>query len=533
MRRGQLKVNLYVVLAVLVSVTPQVREARAQAALFDKTWGGPFVDNGSALAVDPTGNIYVGGGTGSFEGLSGFLLKYDSGGNLIWQRVLSLIVSGLALDQEGNIYAVGILVPGLPLVVSKFDRNGTPLWHRSLRSELYSMCEIDVFETCGEVATDSTGSVYVASAPTILRTNGDRAAFLAKLDGAGNVIWQRHWEHPNARPLVTGIAVAATGDMYMATTGFLLKYDANGNLVWDRALSSQFPQGVALDLDGNIYVVGRCSSKYCIIKYDAAGNPLWQQTWDADGPQGVTVDSAGNIYVIATTYRFGAGSNDFLLLRFDDHGNLIWQRTFGGPDSDDVSAVAAGPLGRIYATGRTGSAVRVLGTPTLAVAGAAVTSSPVGGISVVPPLAVGSPEISVAIPDGSETFTGTEDVLVLALQDYTMVPIDIKPGSDPNSINLGSEGVVPVAILTTATFDAAEVDPVTITLAGAEVRLKGKSGHSGSLQDVDGDGDLDLVVQLEINQLELTEGSTQAVLIGKTLSGLEIQGVDSVRVVRE
>ena len=44
------------------------------------------------------------------------------------------------------------------------------------------------------------------------------------------------------------------------------------------------------------------------------------------------------------------------------------------------------------------------------------------------------------------------------------VEIDIKPGSDPNSINLKSKGVVPVAVLTTDDFDASDVDPDTVTL---------------------------------------------------------------------
>jgi len=54
------------------------------------------------------------------------------------------------------------------------------------------------------------------------------------------------------------------------------------------------------------------------------------------------------------------------------------------------------------------------------------------------------------------------------------VAIDIKPGSDPNSINLSSAGVVPVAILSSATFDATQVDPASVTLAGARVKLIGK-----------------------------------------------------------
>ena len=69
------------------------------------------------------------------------------------------------------------------------------------------------------------------------------------------------------------------------------------------------------------------------------------------------------------------------------------------------------------------------------------------------------------------------------------VDIDIKPGSDPNSINLGSNGNVPVAILSSADFDATTVDPYTVTLAGAEVSLKGKAQTPmASVEDVNGDG---------------------------------------------
>lgn len=47
------------------------------------------------------------------------------------------------------------------------------------------------------------------------------------------------------------------------------------------------------------------------------------------------------------------------------------------------------------------------------------------------------------------------------------VDIDIKPGSDPNSINLKSKGVIPVAILTTDDFDAADVAPPSSSKAPA------------------------------------------------------------------
>jgi hypothetical protein len=48
------------------------------------------------------------------------------------------------------------------------------------------------------------------------------------------------------------------------------------------------------------------------------------------------------------------------------------------------------------------------------------------------------------------------------------VAIDIKPGSCPNPLNLGSRGKLPVAILGSEELDVAEIDVATVTLAGVD-----------------------------------------------------------------
>jgi hypothetical protein len=114
---------------------------------------------------------------------------------------------------------------------------------------------------------------------------------------------------------------------------------------------------------------------------------------------------------------------------------------------------------------------------------------------------------------------------------YTAVTIDIKPGSNPNSINLGSGGTVPVAILSTPGFDATTVNPTTVTLAGAQVQLKGKGTPMASSEDVNGDGLLDLVVHVSTEALQLSETDTEAILEGQTFSGTPVRGIDSARIV--
>lgn len=122
-------------------------------------------------------------------------------------------------------------------------------------------------------------------------------------------------------------------------------------------------------------------------------------------------------------------------------------------------------------------------------------------------------------------------VSILLQTSFISVGIDIKPGSFPNSINLGSGGTVPVAILSTSTFDARTVDPLTVTLASAPVALRGKGTPTASAQDVNADGLLDLVVHVSTEALQLSETDTEAVLEGSTFNGIRIRGVDTVRVV--
>jgi len=121
-------------------------------------------------------------------------------------------------------------------------------------------------------------------------------------------------------------------------------------------------------------------------------------------------------------------------------------------------------------------------------------------------------------------------ILTVQVIPSTPVEIDIKPGCSPNSINLGSQGNVPVAIFSTETFDATTVDPLTVTLASASVKLKGQGTPMASSRDVNGDGLMDLVVYVSTEALELSSTDTEATLQGETYDGEKIEGTDSIRI---
>jgi hypothetical protein len=58
-------------------------------------------------------------------------------------------------------------------------------------------------------------------------------------------------------------------------------------------------------------------------------------------------------------------------------------------------------------------------------------------------------------------------VQVVSFEVYAVeAPLDIRPASCPNLLNVGEKGVLPVAILGAADFDATAVDAATVRLAG-------------------------------------------------------------------
>jgi hypothetical protein len=111
------------------------------------------------------------------------------------------------------------------------------------------------------------------------------------------------------------------------------------------------------------------------------------------------------------------------------------------------------------------------------------------------------------------------------------VIIDIKPGSDPNCFNNDGHGVIPVAILSSADFDATQVDPSTVSLNGQAVRVVGKGNMQAHIEDVNGDGLDDLVVQIEDVDGTYQEGDTIATLTGATSDGASILGTDALCIV--
>jgi hypothetical protein len=167
-----------------------------------------------------------------------------------------------------------------------------------------------------------------------------------------------------------------------------------------------------------------------------------------------------------------------------------------------------------------------------------VTGAKLGGELMVNSTTAGSQyEPSVAVDDGgdfvvawtgfdgdgggvlAQRFDGTEDPPA-----GPSVTIDIKPDSALNTINLKSNGLIHVAILTTEDFDAWEADPSTVVFGPG---LASPHGFAQAV-DADDDGDLDMVLRFRVQDAGLACGVTSATLSGETNDGEPFAASDSV-----
>ncbi len=500
--------------------------------------GGDGGDRGLGIAVDSIGNAYVTGFTFSANfptanpfqpALSGdrdaFVAKLDSTGSaLLYSTFLGGSVDdsgrGIAVDTGGNAYVAGNTGSTNFPTANPIQPTCTPVFFPGA-------CGQDAFIT----KLNAIGSALVYS--TYLGGSGSERGDGIAVDATGNAYIAGNTESadfPTANPLQPVL--------FGGEDAFIVKVNSLGSaFVYSTYLGGSGTEhginfGIAADSSGNAYVIGSTSSAdfptanplqatlagnndAFVAKLDPAGTALIYSTYlggsSLDHGRGISVDSNGNAHVTGETDSTNfptlnpfqpalGGSRDAFVAKINPAGSLIYSSYLGGSvgSVDEGGAITVDPSGNAYVTGRAGS--------------------------------TDFPTVNPFQPTPNSSI----DAFITKISDIPQVvtvTIDIKPGSFPNSINLGSNGTVPVAIFSDTAFDATTVDPTTVTLASAPVKLKGNGTLMSSFQDVNGDGLMDLVVHVNTQALQLSLTDTEAVLEGKTFGGTAIQGTDSVRVV--
>jgi len=301
--------------------------------------------------------------------------------------------SDATIDSEGNLIVIGSSSPfsngQSQAFLLKYGPSlpDSPLPQLSCMKTFGNGAPLDTFGY--GVVTDSSNNIYITGS-TQTFGGEDYDVFLQKYDQSCNLLYTKQWGGPG-NDIARGMAVDAADNVYitgstdsftngMATTQiFLLKYTSSGDLqfseVWG-GTQNDFGSAVAVDVFGNIYVVGTTNSigaggsDAVLLKYAPGGNLLFQKTWGGtrnDFGTGVAVDPGGYVYVTGYTYSLGPtpGISAIMLLKYDSSGNLLFQKTWGGTMNDFATAVAVDIDGNVYVTGYTKSFSVTPGVPSV------------------------------------------------------------------------------------------------------------------------------------------------------------------------
>ncbi len=173
----------------------------------------------------------------------------------------------------------------------------------------------------------------------------------------------------------------------------------------------------------------------------------------------------------ANDVRINAVSVPNFLIHFPSNNPISYEMNFATP-LDGFSFTRAGQDG----TGSTGLIVATWSARALDISSTTIDTvgEPQRGFfGLDPPVSftLNGPGITTVVFERTSTNTNAGlqavpvDDLVLT-SNLEIVPLDIKPQSCPNPVNIKSRGVLPVALLGTINFDVSEVDLVSVRLEG-------------------------------------------------------------------
>ena len=144
-------------------------------------------------------------------------------------------------------------------------------------------------------------------------------------------------------------------------------------------------------------------------------------------------------------------------------------------------------------------------------------------------------DITTSLDTTNDVICGqVSDLSLFLILEYDVTPIiiDIKPGSDPNCFNNDGKGVIPVGILGSDDLDVYNIAVESLMLEGMTIRVVGRGSRAlANYEDINGDGFMDLIVQIEDQDGAFAEGVGTVSLRGQLLDGTYVEGTDSICIV--
>lgn len=372
-------------------------------------FGSDGTDSAAPVAVSGSGSVYVGGSAhGTFPGQTAgggrdaFVARVDGSGNLQWARQwgtsLEEITEGVGTDGNGNVYVAGdrdgemrgTLIGAFNGFIARYDSAGNQIWNRTFSSA-------NTMYTKG-LAVGGTGNIYAAGytygvfeGQSLSTPSSQMDAFIVRYDAEGNMLWVRQFG-TGTSDAAQAVAADGLGNAYVAgyTLGaypgqtylgaddvYIRKYNSSGVALWTTEFgtgSQDVGRAVGVDAAGNSYAAGDTYGTFpgqtpsglqdgFVAKCDSSGNILWTRQFGTgayDYTTAMAVDPSGNVFVTGYTWGVfpgqmggGGGSADAFVLKYDGAGNLLWTAQYGTNYEDYAGGIAVDGSGNIYVAGYT------------------------------------------------------------------------------------------------------------------------------------------------------------------------------------
>ncbi len=355
-----------------------------------KSVGGTSDDQGNAISVDATGNVYIVGnfrGTADFDpgvalfpltsagGNDVFILKLTGDGDFIWANRVGGTPSAFGSDNGGSL---AITTSGDLLVYGYF----------------YGTVDFDPGAGSFPLTSAGSGDLFILR----LTTNGTFVSAL-KIGGSSFDVTSDMFLDPLGNIFLSGFFYTTTdfnpgaGVFNLTSNGagdaFVCKLDPTGNFLWAKSLGSvgdDNSTSVRTDATGDVIVTGYFEGTVDLdpgpsqlnftsagmkdmffIKLTATGDLIWAKIIGAtedDVAQDIATDASNNIYIAGAfnkTVDFDPGPatfsitsfafQDIFALKLNTSGDFIWVIGAGGVSNDFPTGLKLDASENIYLTG--------------------------------------------------------------------------------------------------------------------------------------------------------------------------------------
>ncbi|TKJ18337.1 MAG: hypothetical protein CEE43_18315 [Promethearchaeota archaeon Loki_b32] len=332
-----------------------------------RTWNHFGFEHGLAVEVDNVNNVYVGAISEYTRSDSKYLclLKYNSSGDLIWERIWRsgstghnyITIAGLAIDSSNNIYIAGTEGSNresVDMILIRYDVFGNKIWNISWGG--------DGIDECIDIKIDLKGDIFLVG-ETENSTSGLTDITVVQFDSTGTEICNFTLEYIRIDEVST-LEIDSADNIYIGgaykNDATLIKLNSSGFFQWDYTLwyLDSFSK-ILIDSLNNIIV----SSLRTLHKFNSSGTQLWNSTYTGPGfgYVSLTTDSSNDIYVgqskvvkcVSNSFFVLTGCicTNIFLIKYNSEGDIIWEKRFTGCSDDYVADLTFDSLGNLYVCG--------------------------------------------------------------------------------------------------------------------------------------------------------------------------------------